>query len=365
MRPRTWPLIVTSLALTLAGCQFPQSNTSGFTTNVVLSAGTTGGDETVSSSGTTAADGGSSASSESVAASGNSGTSGDTGVVLDVGAVHDAGDGTPAGCKGKIDFLFVISRYGTMKAYQDKLVAAFPAFIDTIEAKFADFDYHIMVVDGDPNWGLDTCDELCPKPCGVPDYPCDYAPSTCDLLTGTGTVFPAGGEASNKLCGIADGRRYMIKSQPNLKETFSCIARVGMSGGDDLGEALTAAVDHNLNGPGGCNGGFLRKDALLMVTLISNTYDTAEPPGGSKGTPESWHEAVVAAKSGDPNSVVMFGFLDPTYAPGCHPKDRMCQMVRMFPYSLIVQGLDDNYPGAFAEAVTLVDTACAGFVPPG
>lgn len=361
MRTRSRPFV---MVLALAGCQFPQSNSSGFTTNVVVSAGSSGS-EAGSSSGTTGRGTAGGESSAESAASGSGETSGDTGLVLDVGANHDAGDGTPAGCKGKIDFLFMISRQGTMKSYQEKLVAAFPAFIDTIETKFADFDYHIMVVDGDTDWGLPYCDEACPQPCSVPGYPCDYVPSTCDLRMGTGTVYPVGGEASNMPCDIAGGRRYMIKGQPNLKETFSCVARVGMSGRDQLGEALTAAVDHNLNGPGGCNGGFLRKDALLMVTFISNTYDTAEPPWGSKGTPESWHEAVVAAKGGDPNSVVMFGFLDPTYAPGCHPQDRVCQMIRMFPYSLIVQGLDDDYPESFAEAVKLVDTACAGFVPPG
>jgi hypothetical protein len=45
-----------------------------------------------------------------------------------------------------------------MKSSQDKLLAAFPGFIATIQAKFADFDYHIMVVDGDTEWGLITCD---------------------------------------------------------------------------------------------------------------------------------------------------------------------------------------------------------------
>jgi len=287
------------------------------------------------------------------------------GTVLDVGAEHDAGDGKPVGCRGKIDFLFVISRYGTMQEEQDKLVAAFPEFIKTIETKFADFDYHIMVVDGDSLWGLSTCDELCPAACEVPDYPCNYTPSTCDYLMGTGTVFPAGGEASNRKCNIAGDRRYMIKGQPDLEETFSCVARIGMSGGDWLGEAVVAAVDHNLNGPGGCNGGFLRKDALLMVTFISNTFDFPEKPFGSLGTPETWRAAVLAAKGGDPESVVMFSIMDTAYAPGCHFNDRICQFVRTFPYSLIVDGQSDEFGGSFAAAAELVDTACEGFVAPG
>ena len=79
---------------------------------------------------------------------------------------------------------------------------------------------------------------------------------------GAGEVFPAGvsGEA-NKPCPIDGGRRYLVKGQSNLEETFACIATVGASGYGWLGQALTAAMQTNINDPGGCNNGFLRKDA--------------------------------------------------------------------------------------------------------
>jgi hypothetical protein len=57
------------------------------------------------------------------------------------------------------------------------------------------------------------------------------------------------------------------------EETFECIATVGASGWDLLGQALTAAMQSNINDPGGCNNGFLRKDALLMVTFIATNPD--------------------------------------------------------------------------------------------
>jgi hypothetical protein len=81
--------------------------------------------------------------------------------VRDLGGMPDFGDGSPVGCKGKIDFLFVISRQANMQYRQAQLAAAFPQFIDTIKSKFADFDYHIMVVTGDDGWGNDFCTELC------------------------------------------------------------------------------------------------------------------------------------------------------------------------------------------------------------
>ncbi|MBK8260461.1 MAG: hypothetical protein IPK80_03885 [Nannocystis sp.] len=76
-----------------------------------------------------------------------------------------------------------------MKSRQEMLLAAFPGFIATIQAKFADFDYHIMVVDGDTEWGLITCDLACAMEgfCGgVPDYPCDllHLVTDCDRTIG-------------------------------------------------------------------------------------------------------------------------------------------------------------------------------------
>ena len=73
--------------------------------------------------------------------------------VQDVGSLHDFGDGTPKGCQGKIDFLFVMATSDFFLEIQPAIVAALPKFVDTIASKFEDFDVHIMVVDADPRWG--------------------------------------------------------------------------------------------------------------------------------------------------------------------------------------------------------------------
>jgi hypothetical protein len=309
----------------------------------------------------------------------------------------DFGDGAPAGCAGKIDFLFVISRASLMAERQAQLALAVPQFIDTIQSKFADFDYHIMVVDGDgppPGawWGSSSCNKVCPNLackvgedccsiknsnldgmpcCDDPNYPCDKLDlvTACDQAWGAGTVFPAGIFTADKPCPIDDGRRYLVKGQTDLEETFDCIARVGNDGYDLLGQALTAAVQKSINDPGGCNAGFLRKDALLMVTLISNTLDEPEPSSGSEGSPAKWAKAVIDAKHGDASSVVMFniGGCDscPPFEGECHPKDRLCLMTTMFPYHHQENDIVADYGPAFAEAASLVETACAGFVVPG
>jgi hypothetical protein len=363
MRPRSRPVL--PLAALLA-CHAPQSETTtGFTTDPPPPG--TSDTSTGSSTGSGRSSGSSSTGGELSTGSGSGGAStgaASTGAAstFDVGTMQDFGPGKPPGCEGRIDFLFVISRYGGMKYFQDQLVAAFPEFIDTIEAKFADFDYHIMIVDGDPDWGLDTCDAKCPMPCAVPGYPCDYTPTTCDTTMGAGVVFPAGGGASNTLCKIDGGRRYMSKGQTDLKNAFACAAQVGYSGGDWMGEASTAAMLPAINSPGGCNDGFLRDDALLVVTLISNTIDEVEL--GSKGTPGGWAAAVLNAKHGDPESVVFLNINSAEY-PDCHEKDRVCQMIKMFPYSLLENLNAPSYGPAFDKATDLITTACADFVPPG
>lgn len=359
---RLRPLAVV-LGLTPA-CQASQADISPFTTMAPVSSapGSSGGTESSGGGGSSTGLGMSSTSELSAGSGSGDASSGGTTLILDVGSDQDLSDGKPVGCKGKIDFLFVISRYAGMEYFQTQLQGALPEFIATIEAKFADFDYHIMIVDGDAQWGVIGCDEMCPVPC-VPNYPCNYTATACDTTMGAGVVVPAGDDASNEQCKIDGDLRYMKTGQTDLAETFACVAQVGSSGGHKVGEALTAAMQSNINDPGGCNRGFLRKDALLMVTLISNTYD-AKWELGSKGTPETWTEAVREAKGGDLASVVMFSILDAGYEPGCHPHDRTCQMVKMFPYSLLANR-EDDYGPPFDKATDLVEAACAGFSPPG
>lgn len=363
------------LGFTLAACQPSAAGNSGF--------GSTPGVTTATSTGTGSTSGGSSGTTSGSESGSGGGAGSTTEPVRDLGGMPDFGGGGPVGCKGKIDFLFVISRQANMASRQAQLVAAFPKFIDTIEAKFADFDYHIMVVTGDDGWGNDQCTELCPEAdckvgddccswylpesegkqcCGI-NYPCGDLGllSGCDTTWGAGEVFPAGpnGEA-NKPCPIDGGRRYLVKGQTDLQGTFACIATVGASGYGWLAQALVAAVQAPMNKLGGCNPGFLRPDALLMVTFIEINPDET---GMSEGTPKEWAQAVLDAKHGDEASVVMLSiFLDEAH---WKPWDRIGALAKMFPYHVLEYIDAEDYGPAFEQAAGLVDTACSGFVPPG
>lgn len=332
----------------------PEVTTTGSTTTAVGTTGSTGGSSETGGGAVVSTSTGSDEGGESAMST------------FDLGTMADFGPGKPVGCKGKIDFLFVISRSANMQGLQDRLIDAFPAFIATIEAKFDDFDYHILVVDGEPDWGLAYCTDECPKPfdeCNIDDYPCDSLDllTACDSTIGAGNVFAAGRDAANKPCAVDGGRRYLTRDQTDLEATFACIAQVGTSGRGWIGEALTAAVSTQLVLPGGCNDGFLRKDALLMVTMIAQNYDVGDKPFGSAGTPKEWAQAVLKAKHGDPESIVMLNILD----PDCPPQDRVCEMARMFPYNYIGQSWYMDYGPQFAAASELVGKACEGFSPPG
>lgn len=368
-----------TLALLLAACQPSPATATGFGSGPELASASTATVESSTSLGSS----GTTTSSESGSGGGSAETMGEP--VRDLGSMPDFGDSSPVGCQGKIDFLFMISRQQNMHDRQEQLALAFPQFIDTIKSKFGDFDYHIMVVTGDDGWGNEICDDVCPNLackvgdpccpwgdakykgwpcCPWPDYPCDELDlvTQCDRTWGAGEVFPAGGSgAANKQCPIDGGGRYLVKGQSDLEDTFECIAKVGASGDMMLGQALTAAVQKPINAPGGCNKGFLRDDALLMVTFIATNGDIKG--WDSEGTPAEWAQAVIDAKHGDEKSVVMLniGFVD---CVNDDPNDRLCVVTKLFPFHHLESVDVVDYGPAFDQAASLVETACAGFTPP-
>ena len=327
-----------------------------------------------SSSSTTATDG---SGGELSTSQGSSSTGG---FFADVGSSKDfGGDDLPVGCQGKIDFLFVISSYGTMLEVQEQLVAALPEFIETIESKFDDFDYHIMVAHPGKQWGLPRCTNSCPDLscmggdpccsdndapkdklcCDVPGYPCKFVDlvTECDEMVGAGVVLPSGFGASNTLCKIAGGHRYLTKGQPNLIETFTCIAKLGISGNNLVGDALVSAVSIGYNGPLGCNTGFLRDDALLMITMVTPGSDSSVLFKDHM----TWYERLLKAKNGDPKSIVMFLI---GQAPGpCLSGDEPCKLAQMLPYNLAEDGWDKDYGPSFDKATDLLVTACEQLIP--
>jgi hypothetical protein len=284
------------------------------------------------------------------------------------GPADDGGNGE--GCE-KVDFLFVIDNSGSMGDNQDSLIASFPGFIQSIQNTLTEAqDYHIMVVDTDAQWGGE-CQLLCPlffNMCpDIPSYPCGIMPDACNSTLGSGVVHTMASDAPNVPCDFSTGARYMDSTEPDLTAAFQCSAKVGSDGDGSERQmgALVGALSPVLAEPGGCNEGFIRQDAILVVTLITDEEDAA-----SNGNPAGWYANVIASKFADANAIVMLGLINDTdaAAPVC-PADsqdpvNIRTFVDMFPNSIRGSVCSASYNDFFQQAVDLIDTTCDEFIPP-
>jgi hypothetical protein len=349
--------------LCLVACPRSGDETSGLSTMPVTPVTTPGSTSGSSSSGSsTSTSGGEDSSAVGSSASSTGGTA-STGGVPDAGMMPDGGTPPPPGCKGKIDFLFSISSGPNMKFAQDQLKASFPGFIAKIEQEFADFDYHIMV--GGARGQIFACED-CKDTCadGPPDYPCGVPVDPCDLELGAGITLPRGWDASNERCELYGGRRYIMKGEPDLLDAFTCIAGVGTSGHYGVVQEAVQAISPEHLALDGCNGQFLRKDALLVIVVITESDDY-----GSDNQPPDWTQTFLDAKGGDGEAIVLLVVgADNDIGWGvCKPplpyKPRLRAWVDMMPHALFRSICSPDYAPHFAEAVDLIKQQCEVFIP--
>jgi hypothetical protein len=281
-------------------------------------------------------------------------------------AMPDFGPQQPIGCQGKVDFLFIISADATMKKKQERLLASFPGFMAAIEDQLPDFDVHILSGDSDGLWNFKDCN-LCQEGCDPAASPptCGVVIEPCDKKLGAGVTYPVGEGASNRRCKLASGKRYIDNNEPDRGEAFGCIAQVGVGGDTLAAEAMVKALE----GPGTCNDGFLRDDALLVVTLIQDTYDVA-----SAGTVDSWITALRDAKGGDDDAfalLVLTTDVDVGYQQLCWPN---LYDPEKNPLRLLADGVEHGFIGSicaesyepfFAETVATLVDLCDNLVVPG
>jgi len=300
-------------------------------------------------------------------ATGGAGGQGGSEVTVTVGT-----GGAESGCE-KVDFLFVVDNSISMADQQAALVASFPSFINTIQSTLsATSDYHIMVVDTDAETrctpqGCSAPDtfaqQLCTQPVG--GYACNTTFDACDSVLGAGVVHPAGKGASNKPCNVYGGNRYAVEGDPDLAGTFECLAMVGLAGHptERPMDAMVAALSQPLVADDGCNDGFLRDDAILVITFMSD-----DPLYEDSGTPQDWYNAVVAAKKGNKDAVAVLGFTPA--AEGCGPAKSLDKGKHWSEFIALwgERGLEasvcePDFAPYFTESVKIIDEACDNFDP--
>ena len=286
---------------------------------------------------------------------------------LDIGATTataEGGDGD--GCQ-KVDFLFVIDNSGSMLEEQTSLSNSFPAFINSIQSTLDQAqDYHIMVIDTD-HWVHAGCPLLCgfpPLPGLCVGYQCGVTqPEQCEDILGAGVTHPKGADASNMDCNFQNGLRFMTDAEPNLVGAFQCAARVGTGSTDDPErpmEAMAQAVG-NSAAIQTCNFGFLRDDAILVVTFITDEDDNAGD--GSNGDVNTWRQALIDAKNGDDQSIVVLGLFG---GGGCaEDSPRLTSFLDSWGDKGFYGSICSNdYDAFFQQAVDIIDTTCDEFTPP-
>jgi hypothetical protein len=326
-------------------------------------------------------------------------------VQFETEGMMSAGDnGDQSGCD-KVDFLFIIDNSGSMGDEQGNLIGSFPGFIDTIQSELDKAqDYHLMVLDVDA-YQYETCQQACdtaPPECIVDGicspmvgpaclFPCTLGlvcgtdggyqcgvtqPEECEDVLGAGVTHPRGQGSSNMECNFATGARYMDSNEPDLSATFECAAQVGVSsyaGTERPMEAMVQAVSGSTEAAT-CNEGFLRDDAILVVTFITDEDDAV---GDSAGTPAGWRQALISAKNGDESAIVVLGLFGDNDQPGGICQDlaggtdgaEAAPRLRQFVESFGAKGFfgsvcAPSYEEFFTEAVGLIDVTCEEFIPP-
>jgi hypothetical protein len=363
-------------ALVLAGCN-PAPPETGFSSGPPGPVETSGASSSTSSTGSTGSTDTHESTSSAQSSDPGSTSSSSEALPPDLGTLPDFGPAQPAGCKGKIDFVFAIARYGTMQQEQAALVASFDGFMATIQEDFSEFDAHILVANLDGWWTPAGCEQYrCPDyypHCGpyAETYTCGTKHATsCDYEQGAGILFNAGPYATNHPCKLAGGRRYIVaKEEPDLAAQFKCIATVGTYGPDPpMMRGIDAALAPEINASGGCNEGFLRPDALLVIVMVMDVFDDA-----SFGDPVKWAKKAIAAKGGDPDAVVMVAIIGPLpegpQMPGCAYDDGIPKLnplrtyAEQFPHHVFGSVCAETFVPALAEAATLVKDTCKSFIP--
>jgi hypothetical protein len=269
-------------------------------------------------------------------------------IKFDQGTIPDAPMFESLGCSG-IDFLFVVDNSGSMSAQQAQLLASFQGFIDAIlNTLDQNNTYHVGVISSDNYSG--------------------NAPGCTtigDLVTQT-----AGFGALGQNCmPFAEGNRFATELD-DISVKFPCMAQIGTSGSpiEQPVTATIAALDSAKLGPGGCNEGFLRDDAILVVVIVTDDppYDFDMDDAHPLTVTTDWYDDVIAAKNNDPESLVVIGFIpwgDLSCVFGGDSPNLIGFIDSFGDQGVKASICEPDFGPIFAATVETIETTCANFIP--
>jgi hypothetical protein len=267
--------------------------------------------------------------------------------IYDLGVIPDTPVPADMGCKG-IDFLFAIDNSGSMGAQQGQLLASFPGFIAAIQNSLENVSsYHVGVISSDAY----TANEPGCTTIG-------------DLVSRT----QAGGD-----CGPFEQGGRFATQEDDLETVFPCMANVGTFGSpiEQPVTASIAAVSEEKAEPGACNEDFLRSDSILVLVVV--TDDPPHEPDFDDAHPDTdtseWYDSIIAAKGGNPEAVVVIGFI-PWSDLSCVVFNVESPNLVNFVDAFGDQGIkasicEDDFGPVFASTVETIQFTCDNYIPQG
>jgi hypothetical protein len=258
--------------------------------------------------------------------------------------------GIVSGCS-KLDLLFVLDNSFSMLDAQSKVSAAFPGLLGALGQTAGGNDLHVMVTDSDDWDGI-----------GI-----QFGAGECEDRLGVGKRT----SSLDDDCGLPGSERFITSAQPELDTTFDCVADVGAFGdsGEHTMDALLEAISPELNGAGGCNAGFLRSDAILVAVVVTDEDDSL-----SSGDAEVWHQALLDAKGGDEDALVVLGVVGDNNVDGGLPggpcsllgadgTPELQRFVQLNRHHALASVCAADYAPFFEQSTSIVSAACNVFVP--
>ncbi|MCB9750764.1 MAG: hypothetical protein H6713_12330 [Myxococcales bacterium] len=287
----------------------------------------------------------------------------------DVGAQEtttgDPTTGDELGCK-KVDILFVIDDSGSMSDEQNKLTAAFPSLVETIDQELVqekNINYRIGVVSTDMA-GTEKC--------------------VLNLICGQGHRGKLQHHADRLNCQNDEPPGKWIEQGPvnTVATQFQCIA--SMNGGefDEMPlEAARAALVDRVIDQEAYNAGFLRDDALLVLVIftdeddqsvweIPETWGLIPPPT----TPvQEYYNQFVDLKGGETDRLAIVVFSGPKDTScgdvmndnGAVQAPRLHSLIENTPQNAYWGSICDNdFTTPLHEALDVIEAVCDMFPPP-
>ncbi len=317
--------------LLIAGC----ANDVDSDVNFSSTAAATNGDPTDGASTGGMADGGDSNPGDA-SAGGTGGADGGSGGE-DSGGEESTGepvvDGMPC---GGVDLVFVVDNTETMAEEQNRLISVASTFVSNLNGAIpsaAAGGFHIGVL---------TTDDADFKTTDRDNSPCG------EFATGP-----------------------WMSPGPDFPQTLACTLNQGV-GGDPDGRPMDSLLGALVNAGSASGGGegFLRDDALLVVVLVTDQDDAADPVegGGSMGDPSEWAQSLADIKGFKQNVVVfsMVGHPAPNACPpfqwdgntGAEIATRLLDFTERFPNNIVGDVCALQYSSQFNAAVDPIADAC-------